>query len=470
VLSSYSNYGAALAGEAVAATARRPYEQLIEAEILGPARLAHTTFREPHPPKAGLPRPMPPELAADVSDAFRWRGSGFQRQPYEYIEQIAPAGAASSTAGDMARYMLLLLGNGSLEGATVFGPATAQAFRTPIQKTPGGVNGWAHGFVVKTLPGGHTGYGHDGATMSFFSNLVVVPDLNLGVFISTNTAGGGELSGRFASDLVREFYLAPKPFPRPGSPELLAERNLYRGHYLGTRRPYSGLEKFVISLGPAGVDVDVSPDGKLVLASFGQTSAWAPDGAGADARFIGLQDDARLDFNVEDNRAVSFVGSDNAVTYERVSGWKSPATLGLLAGVTATAAVLTLLGLAFRNRRDLRESAMQARASIVQNIQAALWLTALVLFALFLGHAASDLAWLMYGWPNGLLILASACALVAAVLTLLSLVALPAVWSGGRRVDSWSYLRKFSFTVTVAIYAAFSVMLGLWGALTPWSG
>ena len=76
----------------------------------------------------------------------------------------------------------------------------------------------------------------------------------------------------------------------------------------------------------------------------------------------------------------------------------------------------------------------------------------------------------MYNWPGVLLILASACALVAAALTVPTLIALPAIWSGGRRVESWTYLRKAFFTVTVAIYLVFSVILGLHGALSPWSG
>jgi CubicO group peptidase (beta-lactamase class C family) len=470
VLSSYSNYGAALAGAAAANTARQPFERLIEADILVPARLAHTTFREKHPPRGGLPQPMRADLEGDVSDGFRWRAGAFQRLPYEFIGQIAPAGAASSTAGDMARYMLLLLGNGTFEGATVFGPDTARAFRAPIQPTPPGINGWAHGFVVQIQPGGHVSYGHDGGTLSFFSNMTLIPDLNLGVFISTNTEGGGQLSGRFASDLVREFYVAPGPFPRAGSPELAAYREAFRGHYVGTRRPYSGLEKFVMLVGPAGVDVDVTPDGRLVLANFGQAVSFTPEGPLPSGRFIGLQDDTRLAFKLQDGQAVSFVGGDNAVTFERVSGWQKPATFAVFAVLAAIAAAATLLGLIFRNRRDLRESAMQGRASIVQNIQAALWLLSLVLFGLFFTRAVGDIPWVMYGWPSPLIILASACALVAAVLTLVTALALPAVWSGGRRVDSWSNLRKLAFTVTVLVYAAFSVVLGLWGALTPWSG
>jgi hypothetical protein len=81
-----------------------------------------------------------------------------------------------------------------------------------------------------------------------------------------------------------------------------------------------------------------------------------------------------------------------------------------------------------------------------------------------------DLAQVMYRWPGVLMTTASACALVAAALTLITLVALPAIWRGGRRVDSWTHLRKAFFSVTVLIYLAFSVDLALWGALSPWSG
>jgi len=47
---------------------------------------------------------------------------------------------------------------------------------------------------------------------------------------------------------------------------------------------------------------------------------------------------------------------------------------------------------------------------------------------------------------------------------------LPAIWRGGRRVDSWTALRKAAYSFTALLYGAFSILLGLWGALSPWSG
>ena len=468
VVSSYSNYGAALAGEAVTYTSGRPYERLVEDEILVPLGMAHTTFREPHPAKAGLPAPMPERLVPDISDGYRWTPTGFQRRDYEFIGQIAPAGAGSSTAGDMARYMLMQLGGGQLNGAVIYGPTSAQAFRTPLRKTPVGINGWANGFMVYDLPGGFRGYGHGGATLSFFSNMVVVPDLNLGVFISTNTDTGRPLDGRLPESIVRHFYAAPDEFPRPPSPELAQRRSDFAGYYLTTRRTYSGLEGFVDQL-TGGATVSVTHDGLLVTSDGGGVKTWAPEGPLDEGRFIGVQGSERIAFDMADGGARAYHVASGTQVFERAPLWKQPRTLIVLAALTALAALATIAGVIARNRREFRENQIQSRASLVQNIQAVLWLIAFALMALW-ASKTGDAAVIMYRWPGFLMITASACALVAAGLTATTLLALPAIWRGGRRVDSWTQLRKAFFSLTVLIYAAFSVVLGLWGALSPWSG
>lgn len=467
-VSSYSNYGAALAGEAVVYSSGKPFERLIEDEILLPLGMAHTTFREPRPATAGLPAPMPEALAANASDGYRWTPTGFEKRDYELIGQIAPAGAGSSTAGDMARYMLMQLANGQAGEAAIYGPTAAQAFRTPLRKTPVGINGWAHGFMVFDLPGGHRGYGHGGATLSFFSNMVVVPDLNLGVFISTNTDTGRPLVSRMPDRLVQHFYAPPQTFPRPGSQELAERGGEFTGFYLSTRRAYSGLEGFVDQF-LSGASASVTHDGRLVTSDAGGVKTWVPEGPIEDGRFIAQQGEERLSFDRADGVASAFHVASGTQVFERASAWKQPRNLALLAALAAAAAAATLAGVVIRNRREFRENQVQSRASLVQNIQAVLWLAALALLGLW-ASKTGDQAQIMYRWPGILMITASACALVAAGLTVTTIIALPAIWRGGRRVDSWTQLRKAFFTLTVLIYTAFSVVLGLWGALSPWSG
>jgi len=468
LLSSYSNYGAALAGEAVTYTSGKPFERLIEDEIFVPLGMSHSSFREPRPSKAGLPAPMPAALAADIASPVHWTPTGFEQRKYEYIGQVAPAGSASSTAADMARYMIALLNGGQLNGVTVFGPTTAQAFRTPLRRTPAGINGWAHGFMTYDLAGGYRGYGHGGDTIDFHSNLVTVPALGLGVFISTNSETGAPLAGRFPERVVQEFYATPQTFPRAGSAELAAEASALTGYYLTSRRAYSGLEGLVTSV-IGGTRVSVSPQGRLITENRDSVRTWTPEGPLEDRRFIATDGAQRMAFSNEPGQARAFFTSSGASLMERAPFWREPTTLAWLAGLTGAAALATLGGIAFRNRREFRENQMQGRASLVQNIQAVLWLIALALAGLWASRTG-DLAYVIYHWPGALLLTASACALVASALTIVTLLVLPAIWRGGRRVDSWSHLRKAGFTFTVMIYGAFAVVLGLWGALSPWSG
>lgn len=466
-MSTYSNYGAALAGEAVTYVTGRPFERLMEDEIFTPLGLGHTTFREIRPAERGLPGPMPEALAADMADGYRWTGDGFAKRPYEYIGHIAPAGSASSTAGDMARYMAALLNGGSLDGAAIFGPKAAQAFAAPIRRTPPGINGWRHGFIEYSLPGGHRGYGHDGATLSFMSSMVLVPDLNLGLFISTNTETGGALAGRFAGRVLQQFYAEPQAFPRPGVPALASLKGLYEGHYLGTRRAYGGLEG-LIGRALSSLDVSISPDGRLLTASGDRVRAWVPEGDPAAGRFVSTTGPERLVFVMRGGRADRILTSNNAQQFERTGPWDRPDLIIIFAVLSAVCALATLGGIFVRNRREFRETSIQGRASLVQNVQAALWLTAFVLFGAW-ATKTGDVANIMYGWPGVSLLLASACAIVAAALTLFTAAILPAVWRGGRRVDSWTSWRKAGFSTTVLIYLVFSVLLFIWGALTPWA-
>ncbi|HEX2862287.1 MAG TPA: hypothetical protein VHN79_11635, partial [Lacunisphaera sp.] len=194
-----------------------------------------------------------------------------------------------------------------------------------------------------------------------------------------------------------------------------------------------------------------------------------PQRRAADRRFIATDGNQRMVFTNDPERASAYHISSGSALMQRAPFWRRPATLQSLAGLAGLAAACTLGGVVVRNRREFRENQVQTRASLLQNIQAALWLTAMALFGLF-AMKARDPAVVVYSWPGALMITASACALVAAALNVVTLLALPAIWRGGRRVDSWKQLRKLGFTLTTLIYAALAVVLALWGALSPWGG
>lgn len=464
LLPSYSNYGAALAGAAVSNVVGKPFEQLVSEEIILPAGMSRTTFREARPWNDRLPAPMNETLAADLSDGFSWTPMGWKTQPREFMGQVAPAASASSTAGDMARYMTLLLNGGTFNGRIIFSPKTAQAFRTPMYRPAPEAAGWNAGFMDIALPGDRHGFGHGGATLYFHSNLVIVPDLGLGIFVSVNTDSGANLPATLPSTIVEHFY-APTPAVPVASALSYDQARAYEGDYLTTRRAYGGLEGFTNRIIGRAM-VRATPDGRLSITDGGVSTLF--NGTDRPGVFKAVDSPLTLVFDPNGDRPSRFYAARGWSTYERIGFFRSAALLSWTALIAGLASAATILGVTFRNRREARQTPVQARASQMQTMQAVLWLISAGCMGVFAAKA-SDQTNIFFGWPSGWLLSGSACALVASVLSLLTLGVLPMVWRGGRRVDSWSGLRKVAFTFTALLFVFLAVLLGLWGYLLPWS-
>ena len=463
-LSTYSNYGAALAGEALANTAGRDFESLVETEVLLPMGLADTTFRQPYEARDGLPAPMPAALATRLSDGFLWTPNGRHVLTPE-LAGLTPAVAASGTAGDMARYMTVLLANGATELGTGYGPQTAERIRTTLFRPAAGLNGWDHGFMEYSLPGGFRGFGHDGATLGFRSALMISPDLNLGVFVAGNTDTADGLTRRLAPALVQRFYAPYRIAPALDAAGRREAVRRYAGLYLPTRRAYHGLEGLVDRMTRL-IRVSVSGDGRLVIAQGRGARLFAPDGA--PARFRAVDGDDRTAFLPADGRAHSFFLPSGMGAAERVEGVHQPDLLRTLALLALAASLLVLAGLFIRGQREGRETRAQTRAGWMEVGAAGLWLAAGTGFGCWTLKAA-DAASQMYRWPSLLLVVSSVLGVAAALMTVALVLQHRKVWAGERRVVGWTAGRKLRHTLTILIYLGFAVVLTAWGALEPWS-
>lgn len=454
----YSNYGVALAGYILSRLNSEDFETIAEREIFTPMGMRSTTFREPFPARPGIPAPMSPELAANLSEGYQWDGSQFRAKNFEFISQVASAGSVSGTAADMARYMRLLLNDGTLEGVRIFGPETAKEFRTQILKVPEGTNGWAHGFMAQLLPGGLHAYGHGGATGLFFTNLMVVPDLRLGIFANVNTAGGRSLVERLPQLLVENFYVAPAT-TRPGDPKLLESADRYTGNYISTRRAYSGLEKFV-GLLESDNSVAVTQEGYLVTRSGKQGQLWVPDGA--PGHFVAAQGEQRLVFNLDSNgRAVSYPSPRGTLTLER-AGWSlDPGVFSTVAGLTLAVALILWIRMLTHWSCRIQATQWQRRAHALALTAAALWLIALAAALL-----ASDSD--PYVWPGVWLLTASTAALLAAIGSAVLIAMTPLVWRRVAGESGWNAWYKSSYTVAALVFICFAVLVGVRGGLRPW--
>ena len=462
--SSYANVDAALAGAMLESVRGQPFADLIDGALLGPLQLAHTSFREPYPARAGLPAPLPAGLTPAVG--FQNSRRGLEPLAQAYAAGFAPAVSASSTATDMGRLMRTLLGFGWLEGRQVWGAQTAAALRSPLSARGSGVNGWPGGLMQSTLPGGFTAYGHTGAAPGFRASLTTAPDLRLGVFVAANSEAAGPMVEGLASEISQRFYAAPAaPMPAP-DPELMRSRGVYEGDYLSTSRSHHGLEKFVDHLRRIARVRLV--DGRLWVGQRGGGSAFAVDGAKDAHRFQALGGTQSVTFNVRNGAADSFTPSSNTETFQRIGVIFSPRTLQAAAIVVLGLSLAVLAAGAARLGRDARRSGAQTLAGGLQGLAALGWLASTAAFLLW-RREMSDAVSLMLRWPGGWLVIASTLALLAAVASLVSLALLPQVWRNDRRGAGWSAGRKLGHTLVALAFVAYAALLAVWGALTPWS-
>ncbi|OBG18849.1 serine hydrolase [Mycobacterium sp. 852002-51057_SCH5723018] len=180
----YTNFGVTAAAEAVSAAAGKPWEDLSDEVLYHPLGMAATSSRFAD----FVARPDHAVNHVKVGDKWEPR---FQREP----DPQSPAGGVSSSVNDMARWLLMLLGNGTYNGQRIAAPeallpaTTAQVVSAPAT-TPNARSGfYGYGFNVSVSSSGRTEYSHSGAfALGEATNFVVMPSEDVGIIALTNAA------------------------------------------------------------------------------------------------------------------------------------------------------------------------------------------------------------------------------------------------------------------------------------------
>lgn len=222
-ITSYSNYGFALAGYIVQEMSGINFEQYVEDEILVPLGMNRTTFKQP----------LPQYLIADMSSGF-----DSDKTPYgfEYIT-IPPAGSCTSTAVDMSKYMIALLNNGVYNGSQILQNETMQMMHEDHFSPHPSLPSVTLGLYEMDVYGKHV-IGHGGDTIFFHSRMSLFPDDDLGVFISYNSQNGIPAKSEFFDIFISRYfpYAGSVVTPMEGYNKGLMK---FSGHYVTTRRFYS---------------------------------------------------------------------------------------------------------------------------------------------------------------------------------------------------------------------------------------
>ncbi|PWT89382.1 MAG: serine hydrolase [Blastocatellia bacterium] len=218
----YSNYATALAGYIVERVSGTPFDQYVAENIFKPLKMNHSTFDQP----------LPSNLAPLMSNGYRLASD--DAQPFEVVNPF-PAGSLSSSATDMAQFMIAHLQDGQLADAKILKPETARLMHSRLFGLDDGANAMCYGFYEESR-NGHRIIGHGGDTVSFHSDLHLVLDQKVGFFVSYNSPGRGDGSGRL--DLWHAFLDRYYPYIPPAGSSSTAkdDAKAASGTYMLSRR------------------------------------------------------------------------------------------------------------------------------------------------------------------------------------------------------------------------------------------
>jgi CubicO group peptidase (beta-lactamase class C family) len=253
----YSNYGTALAGYIVQRLSGEPFEEYVERHIFEPLEMKRATFQQP----------LPAQFEQHMSKGYRSASDG-KAQYYELVP-MAPAGSLAASGEAMGRFMIGLL----QRNPALMAPETwRQMYETLYQLSPP-LNAMALGFW-ELDKGDLVIRGHGGDTGFFHSDLNVLLDKNVGIYVSVNSSGEG--AGRLRFALTTGF--AQRYFPEataPVGPRLDTAKEhsaVVVGEYESSRTVVTNFAAILRFLGQE--KIAMNEEGDLVFSLFGSPSVW----------------------------------------------------------------------------------------------------------------------------------------------------------------------------------------------------
>jgi CubicO group peptidase (beta-lactamase class C family) len=345
-VASYSNYGAALAGLIVEEVSGIPFDDYVEQNILKPLGMEHSTFREP----------LPANLGPDMAVGYLMKKGRFEPEKFELIGNFGPAGSLSATATDMAKFMIAHLQLGRLGDTRILKEETARQMHSRLYSPDPRLPSMAYGFYEMEAHGVQ-GIGHGGDTSLFHSELLLLPEHNVGLFVCYGSAGlvGFDLLPAF----VGRYFAAPDPVPT--EPPAGFEERIKRvaGVYRFTRHNYTAIEKaFAL---PSVISVAAGPKGTITVSIQGLGDPWlfrevTPN------YYQQVDGTMKLAFREAADRSTSqmFLSLLPPMPAYRVAWYATPTVNYALLGATVFLCISTLVAFCY-HRKGRREDPALAR-------------------------------------------------------------------------------------------------------------
>ncbi|WP_210187130.1 serine hydrolase [Kaistia soli] len=276
----YTNFGLTAAAESVAVASGKSWEDLAEESLYEPLGMASTSSRF-----ADF------EKRTDRAFGHVKVGNDYQPKYQRQPDAQSPAGGASSSVNDLARWMAMILQNGEFGGKRIIPEAallpaiTAEMISSPSYAVDARPGFYGYGFGVGITPTGRTLISHSGAFgLGAGTYYGLLPSADVGIVVLTNASptGAAESIGAAFMDLVQFGTVTQDWFalfgprlsanmapagdlvgkPQPEHPAAAASLSRYTGAYAN---PYFGDatikevgDHLELSIGPVGKSYPLS--------------------------------------------------------------------------------------------------------------------------------------------------------------------------------------------------------------------
>lgn len=446
VLSSYSNYGAALAGLIVQQVSGIPYNEYIRRNILQPLDMQYATFQEP----------LPTELKPYGVTAYTRENGVYKAKPFEYVGGFRPAGSGSMSAIAMTHFMMAHLQNGQYGNARILQPQTAQLMHSRAFANDPRLPGMALGFYEQRMNGLHV-IGHEGDTQYFHTAMFLIPEQQAGIFISYVGSGAEPVRESTLQSFFDRYFPAAPPTIPPAPANFAQTAQKYTGAYRFARHSNTKIDKAMIAAS-SPITVSVLPKtGRLLVTGLGEKPAqFAPVG---DSLFQQVEGHTRIGFTEDSSGHVTrlSVGALPFMGTERVPWYEMPSLWYVLLGSSALL-FLTVFTTLYYRRKDVRAMPAEPRRAIWLSVATAAWffLTFIIIGVVIASNASS----LGAAIPTSLKV-ALVMPIIFVLLTLLLIVAAVQVW----RRSYWGAGRRVHFTLIALAAVVVCLFFNQWNLL-----
>jgi len=272
----YSNYNAMLAGYIVARVSGEPYEEYIQKHIFDPLGMTHSTVQQQ----------IPEDLRPFAAGSYTYVDGAFQQFP-DYLTQSAvlPSGFHRASVTDMARFMIARLEGGFYGDAStemrILEESTAQEMLTTLYTPDPRLRGTAYG-LFDLSDNGQWVLGHEGYAPVMASQLLLLPDQHLGIFLVYNSleARASGLTTQhvgFQRAFFDHYYPAPAITPLQPHADFADQTERFTGFYRDANSHSTTPEKAMYLFG--ALEIRNTGDGMLIV----------PMGEGLEFRFVEVE-------------------------------------------------------------------------------------------------------------------------------------------------------------------------------------